>query len=110
MWRPDEVPGGIEERYFLPSDPSNDNYGPNRWWARCPGCGARTVVREFTMVRLMREAAECGEAVLQSKPVRTSPTSRRRNDYGQERPELTEADILSDPLSGVYMPLRSRSL
>jgi hypothetical protein len=63
-WRPADDPVRIEERYFQSSDLSNDNYRPNRWWALCPGCGARTVVRESTMVRLIREAAEPGEAVL----------------------------------------------
>ena len=60
MWRPADEPDWTEERYFLPSDPSYYNYRPNRWWALCPGCGARTVVRESTMVRLMREAADAG--------------------------------------------------
>ena len=64
VWRPDEVPGGIEERYLQTSDLSNDAYRLNRWWARCRGCGAQTFVRESTMVRLMREAVERGEAVL----------------------------------------------
>jgi len=64
VWRPADEPDWTEERYFLPSDLSYDNYRPNRWWALCPGCGARTVVRESTMVRLMREAADAGEAVL----------------------------------------------
>jgi hypothetical protein len=107
---PSRRTGWTEERYVLPSDLSYDNYCPNRWWALCPGCGARTVVRESTIVRLLREAADAGEAVLYIQARQSSPIFRRRNDYGQERPELIGAAILFDPLSGVYLPLRSRSL
>jgi hypothetical protein len=64
VWRPADGPVPIEERYLQPSDLSNDSYRRNYWWALCPGCGARTVVRESTMVRLMREATDAGEAVL----------------------------------------------
>jgi hypothetical protein len=64
VWRPVDDPDQIQERYFQASDLSHDAYRPNDWWALCPGCGARTVVRKSTMVRLMREAAERGKAVL----------------------------------------------
>jgi hypothetical protein len=63
VWSPADDPVRVE-RCFQPSDLSHDTYRPNRWWAVCPGCGADTVVRESTMVRLVREAAERGEAVL----------------------------------------------
>ena len=63
VWSPDEDAGGVEERHFEPSDfPTTTTSEP--LVGTLPGCGARTFVRESTMVRLMREAAERGEAVL----------------------------------------------
>jgi hypothetical protein len=67
VWRPVDEPVFFEEKYLQPSDVSNDPYyrnRPTRWWAVCPGCGNRTIVRVSTMARLMREAAERREAVL----------------------------------------------
>lgn len=63
-WRPADNPVRMEG-YFQPSERSISDYRSNRWMAICPGCGARPVVRETTMARLMRrEATNRGEAIL----------------------------------------------
>jgi hypothetical protein len=63
VWLPADDPVRIE-RHSQPSDSSNDIYRPNRWLALCPGCGPVRSCRSSRMVRIMREAAERGEAVL----------------------------------------------
>jgi len=62
-WRPADNPVRLES-YLQPSELSIDSYRSNRWWALCPGCKARPLVRENTMVRLMREASARGETFL----------------------------------------------
>jgi hypothetical protein len=62
-WRPADNPVRLES-YLQPSELSIGDYRSTRWWALCPSCGVRPVVREATMVRLMREAAGRGETFL----------------------------------------------
>jgi hypothetical protein len=59
LWRDGgDDPDRLESRFW------EEGYRPVRYWAPCPGCGARPVVRASKMARSIQDAVGRGETVL----------------------------------------------